>query len=176
MARKKRSKTSFSSTLRTLKRWFMLLSLSGLAIFGGFFLPGKVIRVHDGDTVTVMGSSGGITKIRLYGIDTPEAQQVWGPEATAFTNKTALLENVKVRQMYKDPYDRTVAILYLEDGDSLNELLVKNGHAWVDERYCKLPQCMQWKIAETQARRDKKGLWAHKRATPPWRWRANQRR
>lgn len=176
MTRKKRSsKKSLVSTFRTLKRWALILGGAGLTLFGGYFLPGKVIKVHDGDTITVMKSTGGLEKIRLYGIDTPESQQAWGPEATAFTNKTALLEKVEVQSMYTDPYNRTVAIIHLEGKASLNELLVRNGHAWVDSKYCKLPQCVKWKVAETAARSKKIGLWANNRATPPWRWRANQR-
>lgn len=177
MARKKRSsKKSLVSTFRALKRWLLILSGAGLALFGGFFLPGKVVKVHDGDTITVMKSSGALEKIRLYGIDAPESDQAWGLESTAFTNKTVLLEKVEVQSMYTDPYGRTVAIIHLENKATLNELLVRNGHAWVDGKYCKSARCVQWKASETLARSKKAGLWANNRATPPWRWRANQRR
>lgn len=177
MARKKkRSSKTRIPKVRTIKRWFYFCGFIFFALFGSYFLPGKVIRVHDGDTVTVMNSSGSVEKIRLYGIDAPESNQPWGEEATAFTNKVALLEKANIQSMYTDPYGRTVGIVHLEGKTALNQLLVEQGHAWVAERYCKIPQCIQWKIAESKAKKAKKGLWSSPRPIPPWRWRDNNRR
>ena len=41
-------------------------------------LMGRVVKVADGDTVTIVVEGAGLRKIRLYGIDTPELDQPWG--------------------------------------------------------------------------------------------------
>jgi len=41
-------------------------------------IEGKVIRVADGDTVTVLDGSNAQHKIRLQGIDAPESNQAFG--------------------------------------------------------------------------------------------------
>jgi len=38
-------------------------------------ITGKVIKVVDGDTITILSSHKQKTKIRLYGIETPESGQ-----------------------------------------------------------------------------------------------------
>lgn len=45
-------------------------------------LIGKVIAVHDGDTITLQNESG-YKKIRLAGIDAPELKQPYGAESRA---------------------------------------------------------------------------------------------
>lgn len=46
---------------------------------------GKVIGISDDDTITVL-HDGKQTKIRLYGIDTPERRQAFGNRAKQFTS------------------------------------------------------------------------------------------
>ncbi len=41
-------------------------------------LEGRVVRVHDGDTITVLDASRKQYKIRLAGIDAPELNQAFG--------------------------------------------------------------------------------------------------
>ena len=41
-------------------------------------IEGKVINVHDGDTVTLLDQSNKKTTIRLQGIDAPELKQAFG--------------------------------------------------------------------------------------------------
>jgi micrococcal nuclease len=54
----------------------LLLSLPSLS----WAWSGKVVRVIDGDTITVLHKSRG-EKIRLWGIDCPEEGQNFGTEA-----------------------------------------------------------------------------------------------
>lgn len=148
---------------------FIILLLLGGA--GGMFLPGRVISVADGDTITFLTSSGERRKIRLYGVDCPELQQAGGKAATEFTSSLVLFSNVKVQTMDTDRYNRTVAIVTLEDGRVLNEELVKNGHAWVYSAYCKTARCAYWLGLEAKARAQRLGLWRDKKPVPPWQWR-----
>ena len=153
---------------------FIILLLFGGA--GGVFLPGRVISVADGDTITFLTSSGERQKIRLYGVDCPESQQAGGKAATEFTSSLVLFANVKVQTMDTDRYNRAVAIVTLDDGRVLNEELVKNGHAWVYSAYCKTARCAYWQTLEAKARAGRIGFWRDKKPVPPWQWRRRHTR
>jgi endonuclease YncB( thermonuclease family) len=145
---------------------FLLLGVSGGAV-----LPGRVISVADGDTLTALGEGGERLKIRLYGIDSPELQQAGGKEARAFTSSLAQFSKISLQVQETDQYGRTVAIVTLPDGRVLNEELLTQGQAWLYPAYCNIPRCIHWQSLEAKARREKKGLWGGKKPVPPWQWR-----
>ena len=63
----------------------------------------------------------------------------------------------------------------LEDGQIVNEKIIRAGFAWVYHTYCKKPVCLDWKREEDEARAAKQGLWTDKNPVPPWEWRAQKR-
>ncbi len=113
-------------------------------------------------------------RVRLYGIDCPEGRQETGDEATAFVRRMAEGEFFIIQRLGEDRYGRTVAILHFPDGGSLQEAILTAGYAWIAPRYCKRPECLEWKVLETQALKEKRGLWRHPRPLPPWQWRKQQ--
>jgi len=147
-----------------------------LGLGGGHFLRGRVISVADGDSLTVLTQQGERQRIRLYGIDAPESGQAGGEAATAFARSKALFTEVELNVMDTDRFGRAVAMVTLPDGSILNEELVRHGHAWVYDTYCRQPICIKWRALEKEARVNKKGLWADKNPTPPWTWRRSNRR
>jgi endonuclease YncB( thermonuclease family) len=46
-----------------------------------YTLPGKVVAIADGDTLTVLDGANARHKIRLAGIDAPEKKQPFGTKA-----------------------------------------------------------------------------------------------
>jgi endonuclease YncB( thermonuclease family) len=132
-------------------------------------LPGKVIRVADGDSIQVMLQSGRM-KVRLASIDAPERDQPGGREATA-----ALAARVKGRQVslevvdQSDGYGRLVAVVWLGD-ENVNEWLVRQGYAWAFRgRYLHDRQLC---VVERAAREAALGLWSRtERNYAPWEWR-----
>src|SRR5438094_4600286 len=97
---------------------------------------GRVVGVTDGDTIKVM-HNGRAEKIRLYGIDCPEKRQAFGTKAKQFTSGQAFGKDVTVQVKDTDRYGRTVGIVILPDGRSLNEELVYQGLAWWYRKYSK---------------------------------------
>lgn len=160
---------------RRFKQLAILLITALLGLGGGLFLRGKVVSVPDGDSLVVLGPDFSQERIRLYGVDCPEGRQTGGEEAAGFSRSLALFEEVKVTVIARDRYKRSVALVTLPDGRSLNEELIRAGHAWVYDRYCGLPQCLLWRKLEKEAREKRAGLWAKERPTPPWKWRQNKR-
>ncbi|GIK33735.1 MAG: hypothetical protein AMXMBFR45_23660 [Gammaproteobacteria bacterium] len=142
-------------------------------------MDGRVTRVIDGDTLDVQLDSGP-QRIRLYGIDTPEARAPGGREATQALKRLLAPAAVEVQPVSDDPYDqydRLIAVLYV-GRLNVNEQMVTDGHAWAfrrylgqldgDEHYCEL---------EAAARTKRRGLWSlpSARWVPPWIWRERQR-
>jgi endonuclease YncB( thermonuclease family) len=134
-----------------------------------------VIRVADGDTLTLFSRERDIEKIRLYGVDAPESGQPWGPEAGIFVSDLAMLQEVEIEALERDRYGRLVAVLRLPDGRSLNEELLRNGHAWVYRDYCRDLRCLAWLALEGEARLQRRGLWADENPVAPWVWRARRK-
>ena len=91
---------------KTLKKTTLLITitiaplLSSLTAQAKFLTPsGKVIKVSDGDTITVLQDKRQI-KVRLYGIDAPELKQPYGKKSKQFlsnliTGKIAEVKNQK---------------------------------------------------------------------------------
>jgi endonuclease YncB( thermonuclease family) len=158
-----------------------MLNLSRLSIFTMFLLlaiampsfcmawSGKVVSISDGDTIKVLHNDK-VEKIRLYGIDTPEKAQDFGQKAKALTSALVAGRNVEVQRMDVDRYGRTVGLVTV-DGQILNELIVRNGYAWVYRQYCQEKFCAEWIKTEATAKQLKKGLWIDSHAVPPWEWR-----
>ena len=131
----------------------------------------KVVGLSDGDTITVL-HDGKQTKIRLYGIDTPEKRQAFGNKAKQFTADRVFGKTVKVVPIDMDRYGRTVALIQPPDDTvTLNEALVRQGYAWVYRKYCKADFCTEWLSHEQAAQASGRGLWADPDPIPPWQYR-----
>ncbi len=95
-----------------------------------------VSRVVDGDTVEISPAVGGITDVRLIGIDTPETVdpgeevEPYGPEASAFATEelTGRSVGLEFGAERTDQYDRLLAYVYV-GGEMFNEVLVAEGYA-----------------------------------------------
>ena len=128
-------------------------------------LEGKVVSVADGDTFTMLTREKKQIKVRLHGIDCPERKQAFGQVAKTYASDLVFGKEVKLTVSDKDRYGRTVAIVELENGQILNEMLLQAGLAWHYKKYDKNPE---WAIMENKARRLRKGLWKDKNPKAPW--------
>ena len=129
-----------------------------------------VAQVVDGDTLDLDIPDGNQphTRVRLWGVDTPETvapnrpKGYFGTEASAFTKRTTLQKRVRVEleptKAPRDRYKRLLAYIYLPDGKMLNEELLRQGYAYADERF-KHQYFEQFLDLEKQAQRSGAGLW-----------------
>ena len=160
---------------RTALLLFLVLCLATVA--GAEKLSGKVLWVYDGDTLKVED----IGKVRLIGIDTPETK---ASSRDFFYKRDFNIKPKKLRQIArqakqynihyvkgaevrlkldrtkKDKYNRTLAYVYLPDGEMLNQLLLKKGLATVFRRYDFKHKKVFLKI-EKKARKKALGLWSN---------------
>lgn len=151
----------------------LLTLLIAMPVYAAAPLAVRVVHVSDGDTVVVLTSGREEVKIRLHGIDCPEAKQPFGQAAKRQTLALAGGKEVTVLPMDTDRYGRTVGEVLLPDGTSLNRTLVATGYAWWYQKYA--PRDAELAALEAEARRQRRGLWSDSNPIPPWEWRKLQR-
>ena len=128
--------------------------------------------VTDGDTLRIDD-----TRIRLHGIDAPEAAQtciaentVWNCGSDAALALTHLVADhtITCHQRDIDRYQRIIAECFA-GSINLNAAMVRHGWALAYRYYS-----LDYIADETLARRDRVGLWRGE-FIPPWHWRHGQR-
>lgn len=138
-----------------------LLCLLSTACSGDW--SGKVVGVHDGDTVTVMRGGEGV-KIRLNQIDAPELGQAYGRQSKQSLSDLCFGRSAEVREEGRDKYGRTLGRVFC-GGTDANAEQVRRGYAWFYVQYGRDPALRD---LEASARSRRAGLWADRNPTPPW--------
>jgi micrococcal nuclease len=136
----------------------------------GSELSGEVSEVIDGDTLDLLNANKP-RRIRLYGIDTPELAQPFGPAAKILASEMALHKMVIVRVRGRDKYGRTLGDVVFLDGRVLNQELMKAGMAWWYRKYVNDSQLV---ALEDEARVRRLGLWSDSDPVAPWDFRAHR--
>ena len=154
-----------------MKKILLIFLLFGTLIFGET-LVGKVIKVYDGDTITML-VDGEKEKIRFYGIDSPEKNQSYGIESRDFVRSKIMDKKVKVKVVNTDRYGRKIGKIYYDNNRYLNLECVRTGNAWWYEYYASNEEDL--KLAQEQAKRSRKGLWKEKNPVNPYEWRKKKK-
>lgn len=130
-------------------------------------------RVIDGDTLDVAGS-----RVRLYGIDAPEAAQTcrrngrnWacGADAEEALVSAVAGQAVRCEEQDRDRYGRVVGICWV-GSENLNAWMVENGWAVAYRQY----GGKIYDPEEVKARTARRGVWSSE-FVMPWDWRNGQR-
>ena len=146
----------------------LLLSLPSQAAT----ITGRVVKVSDGDTITVLE---GTTqhKIRLMGIDAPEKAQPFGDKSKQALADAIAGKTVEVDYNKRDKYKRVVGKVLFR-GQDINLRQIELGMAWHYKQYEReqdVEDRSKYAQAEYLAQRDKVGLWSQGQPMAPWEWR-----
>jgi endonuclease YncB( thermonuclease family) len=117
-------------------------------------LTGKVIKIADGDTLTILDGAKKQTRIRFWGIDAPESKQDFGQKAKQALSGLTFGNDVRVEVTDTDRYGRTVGIVFVGDVN-LNRKLVEDGWAWHWPKY--LPDDEELARLHPEAKAAKRG-------------------
>jgi len=132
-------------------------------------LGGRVVSVHDGDTLTVLVERREV-KVRLTDIDAPELKQAFGTRSRQSLAELCFGKEASLDVRGRDRYKRTLAIVTCAGTDA-NVEQVRRGFAWTYTRFARADSPL---IAiENEARSAHRGLWADPVAVAPWDWRRN---
>ena len=134
-------------------------------------IRGKVIKIADGDTLTLLTDSDKKIRIRLAGIDTPERKQPFGNTAKNALAKLVFQKKILIETQTKDRYGRIVGTVFL-DNQNVNNELIRQGMAWVYKKYTDNEILYE---LEAQAKTRRIGLWADETPIAPWDWRRGKR-
>lgn len=140
-------------------------------------LTGRIVGVHDGDTVTLLDAQHQQHKIRFAGIDAPELKQAFGQVSKRNLSDLVYGRDVSLGCGKTDKYKRLVCLVMV-DGVDANLAQVKAGLAWHNKKY-EREQARKdredYATAENSARAERLGLWADANPIPPWEWRVARR-
>ena len=135
-----------------------------------FALEGRVVKVYDGDTITLLDKDMQQHRIRFYGIDAPEKSQSFGKRSQENLANMIAGKMVNVDVQAEDRYGRSVGIVYLDDVD-INKRQVADGYAWAYMQY----GGEIYKNDELKAREKKLGIWTDPNIEMPSEYRKRQK-
>lgn len=134
-------------------------------------LSGRVVAVHDGDTLT-LAEHGKKVRVRLAGIDAPELAQRYGRSSRAALSRLCRGKEATVAERGKDDDGLLLGSVTCKGKEGevdANAEQVKQGLAWVFRTY--LPLGSPLYELETNARLMQRGLWRDEEPVAPWEWR-----
>lgn len=150
---------------------------AGIAIFGlcialaqAEILTGQVVKIADGDTLTVLDTSKQQHRIRLTGIDAPERKQAFGTVSRQHLANLVFGRAVTVEWRKRDRYQRILGKV-LVDGQDANLEQIRAGLAWHYKQYGKDQQPVDRRLyaeAQEAASINGVGLWRDPVPIPPW--------
>lgn len=145
---------------------FAVLVMFSLLLTGAFegFAADRVKYCYDGDTFVLESGK----KVRLAGIDTPEMghngerNQFYAVKSRQLLIDLVQGKNVRLASVGGgESYGRAVVEVFLQDGRSVNEILVREGAAYFyfhkDTSQALIKKLMR---AQSLAIKEKKGMWA----------------
>src|SRR5256885_3189455 len=140
-------------------------------------MAGRVVRIADGDTVTVLDAMNTQHRIRLQGIDAPESHQAFGTQSKK--NLSDLIFDKEVTVVYDkiDQYGRLVGKILL-NGKDVNLEQVKASMAWHYKEYEReqSPEDRElYARTEDEARSARRGLWVDASPIQPGEFRREER-
>ena len=146
---------------------------------------GKVIKVTDGDTITIR-SNGEEIRVRLSGIDAPESDQPFGRESTKKLSSMVKRKEVRIESNKTDRYGRVLGKVWVQPADcsncgktlDANHTQILSGMAWWYRQYAheQPPEDRgRYESAEVEARKRGWGLWSETNPVAPWDWRRGTR-
>lgn len=156
---------------RALYRLLVLVTLAAAPCAVRADFVGRVVKVSDGDTVTVLVERKQI-KVRLDAIDAPELKQAFGRHSRQSLAELCAARTARVVEKGLDRYGRTVGSIFC-DGVDANAEQVRRGMAWVFVRYA--PRNSPLYGLQGEARGSRRGLWADPSPMAPWDWRLKSR-
>jgi endonuclease YncB( thermonuclease family) len=136
---------------------------------------GKVVRIADGDTVTILDEFKVQHKVRLTGIDAPERKQPFGSRSKQSLSNMVFSKTVTVKTDKRDRYGRELGKVLI-NGMDVNREQIRRGMAWhAYQRDQSASDRQAYADAENKAKDQRRGLWVDSDPLSPWDWRKLRR-
>jgi endonuclease YncB( thermonuclease family) len=152
-------------------RWLFVLAIFSSATALAETIAGKVVAVIDGDTLTVIDAAKKRHRVRLTGIDAPEAKQAFGVQSARALAQLCHGKAAKVEWKEKEGRIHLGQVTCADKDAGVEQ--VRRGMAWVSPKQT-TPGSALYEL-EAVGRLRKVGLWADENPVPPWEWRSGKR-
>jgi endonuclease YncB( thermonuclease family) len=132
-------------------------------------LTGRVLKVTDGDTITILTADKHQHKIRLAGIDAPEKKQPFGNRSRQNLSRLAYGKQAQADCPKTDRYGRYVCKVDV-GGQDVGLRQIYDDLTWWYRAYAReqTPEDQQrYELEEREARLRKWGLWSDPNPVPP---------
>jgi len=150
--------------------WILVGSSSGFPVANKDAFPesGTVVRITDGDTVTVKFADGVERRVRLIGVDAPEMDDPREDVAfRAFLSRRFAFHHLyrrDVRLTYDfaplDEHGRVLAYVWSEEEKLFNDFIIRQGFAAAFLKYPYRKDYQdRFRAAEAEAREEDRGFW-----------------
>jgi endonuclease YncB( thermonuclease family) len=150
-----------------MKRILAAVALLVVASSAFADFTGRVVKVSDGDTLTVLFNKTQV-RVRLDAIDAPESGQAFGKRSRQSLAELCAAKDARVAERGKDRYGRTIGVVTCGAIEANSEQ-VRRGMAWVFVKYA--PAGSPLYALEASAKAKRAGLWADAQPVAPWEWR-----
>jgi endonuclease YncB( thermonuclease family) len=171
------------SSLVVLLSLFLFVASSHAA---ASVLEGTVVKIADGDTITVLDSNKEQHRIRIAGIDAPEKKQAFGNASGKRLGELVARKEVRVEFNKHDRYGRIIGKVWVKPPDcptcgmtlDVGLAQITTGMAWWYRKYAneQSPEDQgRYEFAEQEAKAKKVGLWQDKNPQSPWEFRRTSR-
>ncbi len=144
---------------------FVLLLSSKAAQASGMPAVKQIIEVIDGNTLKVSTIEDDTFTVKLKGVDAPELGQAFAQESLNYLQELVSSKNIFVEYSGKDRWGNRLVYVTAKNGKSINELMIKSGHGWVDRFFLNQTDLME--LQET-AKSKNSGLWDNEDPMEPW--------
>lgn len=161
-----------TSTIITISLALLILICATICHSSGSTYSGEVVSIIDGDTIHVKEyATKKLHKVRLAGIDAPELNQPYGPNAKAALEAILKYHTVQVQVQAQDKYQREIATVSSKGAD-ISAFMLRYGYAW---HYKYFNSSTLYAQLEHLARSEHLGLWEYEDNVPPWAWRKRKK-
>ena len=135
-------------------------------------LKGRVVKISDGDTFTLLVNGNEQVRVRIDGIDAPEKGQSYGNRAKEYLSSLIWGEDISVYVTKRDRYGRSIGKVSTPRIEDVGLEMIKAGYAW---QYRDYNNDKSYTSSENSARKQLKGLWQDRNPIRPQDFRERKR-
>ena len=129
----------------------------------------RVVKIVDGDTFIGLTNDRREVHFRLLGIDAPEKGQPFSEKSKEKLAELIAGKYVGIKAQQKpDRYGRLIVWAYTPEGKDVSAEMLKSGFSWHFRKY---DNSAFYSQLETEARKNRSGLWSDANPIAPWNFR-----
>ncbi|MCB0495021.1 MAG: thermonuclease family protein [Cyclobacteriaceae bacterium] len=125
----------------------------------------SILEVVDGNTLKVTTVEHDTFLVKLKGIDAPEPGQEFSNESKEYLQNLVNRKGVNIEYSGKDRWGNRLVNVTTKKGESVNNLMLSEGYAWVDRFFLNQADLM---TKQDEAKTKKYGLWNQEDPMEPW--------